>query len=182
MKEEKRNIQITLDAARKWYRSDGILRELALEAFTEDELITSLDNNDGELITPLTYEDVAKALFSGNRKHHFIDERGEAQTIVLDNYGNVRYDPNNCTSELQCNKLMAINKLLNVAKYLNGDYEFNNYWRVWFLGLRYGNIAFGSSYMYNACHLVYFRTEALARQAVDILGEDTVRLALEPNY
>lgn len=36
---EKRNVEITLDTARKWYYGDdGSLREVALQAFTEEEL------------------------------------------------------------------------------------------------------------------------------------------------
>lgn len=36
---EKRNIQITLEQAREWYNNDcGLLRRLALSAFTEKEL------------------------------------------------------------------------------------------------------------------------------------------------
>lgn len=37
---EKRNVEITLDTARKWYYGDNeSLKEVALQAFTEDELI-----------------------------------------------------------------------------------------------------------------------------------------------
>ena len=37
---EKRNVEITLDTAKKWYYGDNeSLREVALQAFTEDELI-----------------------------------------------------------------------------------------------------------------------------------------------
>lgn len=36
---EKRNVEITLDTARKWYYGDNeSLREVALQAFTKDEL------------------------------------------------------------------------------------------------------------------------------------------------
>lgn len=35
---ETRNIPITLDKAREWYKSEGILREIALQAFTEEEI------------------------------------------------------------------------------------------------------------------------------------------------
>ena len=36
---EKRNVEITLDTARKWYYGDNeSLKEVALQAFTKDEL------------------------------------------------------------------------------------------------------------------------------------------------
>ena len=36
---EKRNVEITLDTARKWYYGDNeSLKEIALQAFTKDEL------------------------------------------------------------------------------------------------------------------------------------------------
>ena len=36
---EKRNVEITLDTARKWYYGDNeSLREVALQAFTKDDL------------------------------------------------------------------------------------------------------------------------------------------------
>lgn len=34
----KRNIKVSLEKARKWYKSGGTLREIALQAFTKDEL------------------------------------------------------------------------------------------------------------------------------------------------
>ena len=38
---EERNIRISLDKAREWYNQGGELKELALSAFTEDEITTS---------------------------------------------------------------------------------------------------------------------------------------------
>lgn len=35
---ETRSITVTLDKAREWYKSEGILKEIALQAFTKDEL------------------------------------------------------------------------------------------------------------------------------------------------
>ena len=49
---EKRNIQISLEQAREWYHNDcGILRKLALSAFTEEELTE-----------PQTFEEVCQKL------------------------------------------------------------------------------------------------------------------------
>ena len=38
---EERNIKISLDKAREWYNKGGELKELALSAFTENEITTS---------------------------------------------------------------------------------------------------------------------------------------------
>ena len=35
---EKRNIEITLETAKEWYNSNLILRDIALQAFSEEEL------------------------------------------------------------------------------------------------------------------------------------------------
>ena len=38
---EERNVKISLDKAREWYNQGGELKELALSAFTENEITTS---------------------------------------------------------------------------------------------------------------------------------------------
>lgn len=35
---EERNVKVSLEKAREWYKSDGTLKEIALQAFTKDEL------------------------------------------------------------------------------------------------------------------------------------------------
>ena len=86
------------------------------------------------------------------------------------------------TSEKQLEQLLALNKLMNVAKYLNGNWETDfedeiqhKYYisydsdtkqlKVWF-----------KQYMNDGS--VYFKSEELAHQAIEILGEDEVKKAL----
>lgn len=58
---EKRNIQISLEQAREWYHNDsGILRRLALSAFTEEELTE-----------PQTFEEVCQKLEIGELNFHW---------------------------------------------------------------------------------------------------------------
>lgn len=58
---EKRNIQISLEQAREWYHNDcGILRRLALSAFTEEELTE-----------PQTFEEVCERLEIGELNFHW---------------------------------------------------------------------------------------------------------------
>ena len=41
MKEEKRNVELTLEKAKEWYKKGGELKEVALQAFKEEELNNS---------------------------------------------------------------------------------------------------------------------------------------------
>lgn len=66
----------------------------------------------------LTYESVSKDLFC--KGYWYINSIGhisKANTVITNS--------NNCTSEKQARKLLAINMLMNVAKYLNGDWQAN---------------------------------------------------------
>lgn len=86
----------------------------------------------------------------------------------------------NCTSQRQAEKLIAINKLLNVAKYLNGGWkpDWENYDEFkYYIYISSGNINI-DSIMSSFSDLVYFRSRELAQQAINILGEETIKLAL----
>lgn len=83
-------------------------------------------------------------------------------------------------SDLQIEKLEAINKMLVVAKYLNGDWKPN--WRnsdeaKYYVYVEDDGIkvSYVTQYKFFFCH---FKTENLAEQAIEILGEDTIRCAL----
>ena len=85
------------------------------------------------------------------------------------------------TSEKQLEQLLALNKLMNVAKYLNGNWKINwrskqekyyivyDYWK-YILTVTCSN-CFQST-------LVYFESPSLAKQAIEILGEEEVKKAL----
>lgn len=90
----------------------------------------------------------------------------------------------NCTSKKQAEKLIAINKLMNVAKYLNGDWKPN--WRnvdetKYYLYSTIYHIQIGRA-MTNMSGDIYFKTMDLAKQAIEILGEDTIKIALNTDY
>lgn len=70
-------------------------------------------------------------------------------------------------------RIVALTKLINVAEYLNNGKKINDY----FIYINSDNeIKFtASSKVYSQ---IRFHTEVLARRAVDILGEKTIRLAL----
>ena len=126
----------------------------------------------------LTYEDVAEKLFKG-KETYFINNLGKVEIFTPGAVG-ASY-ANNATSEKQLQRLLAINKLMNVAEYLNDGWKPN--WKdstvKWYL-------------LWQACdeqlctidlsHIQYpgpvFKTQKLALQAIEILGEEEVKLAL----
>lgn len=135
----------------------------------------------------LTYEDIAKELFK-YKKTYYTDDFCNIKAIKAINDADINYyDVNNCISEKQAQKLLAINKLMNVAKYLNGDWQPN--WnndkeRKYYIYLKscYNYDVYidcSCSYTYS---IVHFKSEELAQQAINILGKETIKLALCANW
>lgn len=125
----------------------------------------------------LTYDDIAKELFK-DKKTYYTDAYCNIKSI--DGADVNYYDANNCTSEKQLKKLLAINQLMNVAKYLNKDWQPNwdNINQHKYCIYIYNNIITASRVTINYSNIVYFKSEELARQAIDILGEETIKLTL----
>lgn len=128
---------------------------------------------------PLTYEDVAKELFESTTSY-YITGTGK---IAKNEYNCYYKDPNTATSKKQLEKLLAINKLMNVAKYLNGDWkpDWSNDRLKYYIGIKKGKLIMLSTYSIQSAEIL-FRSEKLAQQAIDILGEDTIRLALSTDW
>lgn len=124
----------------------------------------------------LTYDNIAKELFK-DKKTYYTDAFCNIKVI---NNADINYkDINNCTSEKQLKKLLAINKLMNVAKYLNGDWQpdWNNHKEPKYYICISKYTGEYIAYCDNTS-FVYFKTEELAKQAIDILGKETIKLAL----
>lgn len=130
-----------------------------------------------------SYKDVCRKLFY-KKKVYYPNRYGN---VVSSKLGEIRYkDLNNCTSEKQAKKLLAINQLMNTAKYLNGDWkpdwdnekEFKYYILL--------NLSNNKINIYMTCvslkSIVYFQTEELAQKAINILGEETIKLALSTDW
>lgn len=124
----------------------------------------------------LTYRDIAKELFK-YKKTYYTDAYCNIKSIDVADVS--CYDANNCTSEKQLKKLLAINQLMNVAKYLNGDWQpdWNNRSEIKHYISLYGGINIYRTTDFH-CLDIYFKSKELAEQAVGILGEETIRLAL----
>lgn len=129
----------------------------------------------------LTYEYIAKELFA-NKPCFYVATNGEiGEATKLNSY--VAEQLNNSTSKKQAEKLLAINKLMNVAKYLNDGWQPG--WDYihedkYFIAINSNEIYIEETLInYSA---VYFKSKELAQQAIEILGEETIKLALCTDY
>lgn len=128
------------------------------------------------------YKDVANRLFY-NTHSWYINESGVCRYnfISSDEFAN----GNNCLSEQQGKKLIAINKMMNVAKYLNDDWQPDNnnpYEIKWKIGLdSFGNVRLDYHFYCDGFN-IYFKSKELAIQAIDILGKNNIKLALSNDW
>lgn len=127
-----------------------------------------------------SYKDIARKLLYGQTVW-YINNWGKITSLIA---GDCYYHPNNCTSIKQAEKLLAINKLMNVAKYLNGDWQpnWNNSKECKYCLIIEGNDITICCRTETNSNIVYFETKELAQRAVEILGEETIKLALSTNW
>lgn len=139
-----------------------------------------------EVKKQLTYEDIAKKLFLNDKIVFYINPNGKVKQIFGSTATDI--DPNNAVSKEQLESILALNKLCNVAKYLNDD------WLPCFIsgGNSKHSIEVGGDGKLRTCKsdggtavlksLVYFKSNELAQQAIEILGEKEIKKALTLNY
>lgn len=128
----------------------------------------------------MTYQDVKEELFA-DTKGHYIEYAGNIYASRT-----IRFSGENiilATSKNQIEQLLALNKLMNVAKYLNGDWEpdWNNSSETkWCLFFDHSNDKkiVPSNWQTSHYGCVHFKSEKLALQAIEILGEEEVKKAL----
>ena len=130
----------------------------------------------------LTYDDIAKEFFN-NKEGYYINTSG---TISFNNSFSYSdsMDANNCTSEKQAKKLLAINKLMNLAKYLNGDWQPDwdyRHEKKYYIYIDNELIEINFVDTKQCCD-IYFKSKEPAEKAIEILGEETIRLALCTDY
>lgn len=129
----------------------------------------------------LTYKAVCDKLFEEG--HYYIDSNGGIRFFKVTNDC-----PSNATTIHQLKCILAKNKLANVARYLNGKWKpgktvlehFNAYVLYITPNKDYIGYVKIQDCAYNSN--VLFKSQELAKQAIEILGEETVKLALEPLY
>lgn len=126
----------------------------------------------------LTYSDICRKLFVGYG-WFFTDAEGSIHHTLG---GNTYSCVNNSATKHQLECILAKNKLANVAKYLNGGWKPDRCSDKYYINNYYGNLAVYSTKEECSIYLgqSIFKTKELAQQAVKILGEETVKLALEP--
>lgn len=128
----------------------------------------------------ITYKDVCRELFLDKPSWRLRDTGVIGCTNCTSSA--VIHHSSISTSYKQLEQLLALNKLMNVAKYLNGDWEPNfkdtdhyKYYISYDSDIKKLSIWF-KQYMNDGS--VYFKSEELVRQAIEILGEDEVKKAL----
>lgn len=128
----------------------------------------------------ITYQDVKEKLFPESKASFFIGDGG----VIMQTY-NIEHLPVELlfsTSGQQLQQIRALNKLMNVAKYLNGDWEpdfANRSEQKWYIDYNFNDSMLGTDFIYFYKHShAYFKSEELARQAIEILGEEEIKKAL----
>lgn len=148
-------------------------KEIDWEASAKQKLIVFKDKQ-------LTYEDMCKELFKNGYCYaysHGILANGTNMDMAT--------SPLNAKTKHQLECILAKNKLANVARYLNGEWRpaLGDTW--YWLSVNTNNAVIVDSwpktYSFDTGK-IYFKSSKLAKQAIEILGEETVKLALEPLY
>lgn len=129
----------------------------------------------------ITYKDVCEKLFK-REGYYYIGSMGHIGTCSQSGFDL----PNNASSERQLQCILAKNKLANVAVCLNNGWKPELDKDLGYcitldccndLIIDYCAVLCGHS-----SGKFMFKSEKLAKQAIQILGEETVKLALEPLF
>lgn len=127
----------------------------------------------------LTYEDICEELF--DKGHYFIQIKGGIGHL---NYAG--FDANSASTEHQLKCILAKNKLANCAVYLNNGWkpDLNSDYGYGIVLNCYEDLIIDHFAVLCSYSLgkVIFKSKASAQKAIEILGEETVKLALEPLF
>lgn len=120
---------------------------------------------------PITYDDICKELFF-EKTAYWVRDNKIKKGVIRYSYDDI----DNYTSLAQAKRTLAFNKLQNIAKYLNKDWkpdftaDSNSYTIC-------KNCAGGYCILGNHKHqagAIYFKTEELAKEAIRIMGEESL--------
>lgn len=138
----------------------------------KQEQESALDTKNGD---PITYDDICKELFFG-KTAYWVHENKIKEGVIRYSYSDI----DNYTSLAQAKRTLAYNKLQNIAKYLNDG------WKPDFTDSDISdsnprtickNLAGGYDFLGNNLYqagAIYFKTEELAKEAIRIMGEDSL--------
>ena len=154
--------------------------KITLENGIEVEISQESYNNLVKAVQPKTYDDIAKTLFL-DKETHYVTKQGTIGSV--DKLKSLWECPNNCTTRQQAEKLLAMNKIMNVAKYFNGDWNpvFNKNKINWTVQWYEDRLVI-AGYKYTNASYVYFKSKETTEQAIKILGEETIKLALSTDW
>lgn len=132
----------------------------------------------------LTYEEICEKLFSKSDTYYYVNNHGNisAASSICNPYIS---NPNSASTDSQLEALLSLNKLINTAIYLNGDWKpYSSLKTVYSIVDNYGALRI---YNYDIespeiSGRVIFKSEELAKQAIEILGIPLIKKALSTYY
>lgn len=119
---------------------------------------------------PITYDDICKELFLHKRTYWVYDKKIENNVSGYITYN----DLSNCTSAAQAKRLAAFNKLQNIAKYLNDGWKPNFCGNQKNWNIIKDNGTFMAMFTTISKASVYFKSEDLAKEAIRIMGKESL--------
>ena len=149
---EKRNIQISLEEAREWYNSgDSFKRELALKAFTEEEL------------SIFDYSDIYTIVHKDKQEYNNITKKvsAYARLTIVATYFNSIYKKEYCK---------------NTKSYF--VYEIHKQAEIFYKAYKACPLHYKDFYINKLSKFdtidsnIYFNSREAAKQAIDILGDE----------
>lgn len=154
----------------------------SLEFKIPEGYVFDKDNSTDEVIRfkpkKIPYKDICRELFLDKHSWRLTD-LGICKYSKCTPSANIHHSTIS-TSRQQLEQLLALNKLMNTAKYLNGDWkpdwddEYENKFYIYCL---FGKLSICQKQRANhGC--VAFESDELAKQAIEILGEEEVKKAL----
>lgn len=159
----KKNVELTLEQARELYKKgDELTNSILLNSFSKEEL------------EKLTYQIISNELFYSNPTY-WIDNFGDICNC-LDGSQKWYNNFNNCISKSQAEQILEMNKLRNVAYYLNGKEFIKEGYELHYNPLL--NVLRATILLDSLYGNPKFKTDELALQAIEILGEKSVLTAL----
>lgn len=121
---------------------------------------------------PITYDDILKELFLDKTAYWLCDKNNILEG--KQDYSSYE-DSVNCTTRAQVKRCAAFNKLQNIAKYLNNGWKpnFDRNQANWNIIKDNGTfIAMHTMVLNKAC--VYFKSENLTKEAIRLMGEESL--------
>lgn len=100
---EERNIKLSLEKAREFYSKGGEFKDLALSAFTEEEILISK--------LPKTWEEFCKNNLTKYKESYFIDRESSIKVFVSSRVGNADIDRNLLPSKEAAEQHLALMQL-----------------------------------------------------------------------